>query len=87
MAKGEFIRTAVHLAPVFYDGVSEIKNRAIDVGALSNRQQEPSDSKKLLLKMKKSSNCQTQKRPKQKNFTSMDRKFVHPRPRFLEGKT
>ena len=36
MAHGEFNRPVVKLAPVFYDGVSEIKNRAGDVGASNN---------------------------------------------------
>ena len=46
MARGELNRPVVKLAPVFYDGVSEIENRAVDVGAASNQQQDPSDSKK-----------------------------------------
>ena len=33
MAHGELKRPVVKLAPVFYDGVSEIENRAGDVGA------------------------------------------------------
>ena len=37
MAHGELNRPVVKLAPVFYDGVSEIKNRAGDVGAASNQ--------------------------------------------------
>ena len=45
MAQGELNRTVVKLAPVFYDGVSEIENRAGDVGATSNQLQKPSDSK------------------------------------------
>ena len=36
----------VKLAPVFYDGVSEIEIRAGDVSAASNLLQTPSDSKK-----------------------------------------
>ena len=46
MAHGELNRPVVKLAPVFYDGVSEIENRAGDVGATSNQLEEPSDSKK-----------------------------------------
>ena len=46
MAHGELNRPVVKLAPVFYDGVSEIENRASDVGATSNEPQKPSDSKK-----------------------------------------
>ena len=46
MAHGELNRPVVKLAPVFYDGVSEIENRAGDVGATSNQLQKPSDSKK-----------------------------------------
>ena len=46
MAHGELNRPVVKLAPVFYDGVSEIENRAGDVGATSNELQKPSDSKK-----------------------------------------
>ena len=46
MALGELNRPVVKLAPVFYDGVSEIKNRAGDVGTTSNQQQKPLDSRK-----------------------------------------
>ena len=46
MAHGELNRPVVKLAPVFYDGVSEIENRAGDVGATSNQLQKPSDCKK-----------------------------------------
>ena len=46
MAQGEFNRPVVKLAPAFYDGVSEIENRAGDVGATSNQRQQQSDSKK-----------------------------------------
>ena len=45
MAHGELNQPVVKLAPVFYDAVSEIKNRASDVGATSNQLQKPSDSK------------------------------------------
>ena len=45
MAHGELNRPVVKLSPVFYDGVSEIKNRAGDVGATSNQLEKPSDSK------------------------------------------
>ena len=53
MAHGELKRAVVKLAPVFNDGVSEIENRAGDVGATSNQLQKPSDSKKQILKLKK----------------------------------
>ena len=46
MAHGELNRPVVNLAPVFYDGVSEIKNRAGVVGANSNQLLNPLDSKK-----------------------------------------
>ena len=46
MAHGEFNRPVVKLAPVFYDGVSEIENRAGDVGATSEQKHEPSDQQK-----------------------------------------
>ena len=36
LAHGELKRPVVKLAPVFYDGVSEIENKAGDVGATSN---------------------------------------------------
>ena len=46
VAHGELNRPVVKLAPVFYDGISEIKNRDGDVGATSNQLQKPSDSKR-----------------------------------------
>ena len=46
MAHGALNRQFVNLAPAFYDGVSEIENRAGDVGATSNQLQKLSDSKK-----------------------------------------
>ena len=46
MARVELNRPVVKLSPVFYDGVSEIENRASDVGATSNEPQMPSDRKK-----------------------------------------
>ena len=46
MAHGELNRPVVKLAPVFYDGVSQIDNKAGDVGATSNQLQKPSESKK-----------------------------------------
>ena len=36
MTHGEFNRRVVKLAPIFYDGVSEVKNRAGDVGTTSD---------------------------------------------------
>ena len=58
---------------------------SLGVGVTSNQQQEPSDSKKKLLKMKNLEFFQTQNWSKMKSFTSWDRKFVHPL-RFWEGK-
>ena len=46
MANGEFNRPVVKLAPVFYDGVSEIENRAGDVGNTNEQKHEPSDQQK-----------------------------------------
>ena len=46
MAHGELNRPVVKLAPVFYDGVSEIQNRAGVVGTTSNELEKPSDTKK-----------------------------------------
>ena len=46
MAHGELNRPVMKLAPVFYDGVSEIENTAGDVGATSDQLEKPSDSKK-----------------------------------------
>ena len=46
MGHGELYRPVVKLVPVFYDGVSEIENRACDVGATSNQLEKPPDSKK-----------------------------------------
>ena len=46
IAHGELNRLVVNLAPVFYDGVSEIENTAGDVGAASNELKKPSDCKK-----------------------------------------
>ena len=46
MAHGDLNQPVVKLAPVYYDGVSEIENRAGEVGATSNQQQEPSHSRK-----------------------------------------
>ena len=76
MAHGELNRPVVKLAPVFYDGVSEIKNRADDVGATSNQLQKPSDSKKKRLKMKKIEFVKTQKWSKLKVGT--ENLYTHP---------
>ena len=46
MAHGEQNRPVVKLAPVFYDGVSEIENRTGDVGATSDQLKMPSEGKK-----------------------------------------
>ena len=85
MAHGELNRPVVNLAPVFYDGVSEIENRSDDVGATSNEPQKPSDSKKYFLKLKKLEICQNSKMVKTENFTSWDLKSVHP-PDFGKAK-
>ena len=45
MAHVELNRPVVKLAPVFYDGVSEIENRAGDVDATSDQLKKPSNSK------------------------------------------
>ena len=45
-AHGEFNRPVVKLAPVFYDGVTEIEKRAGDVGATNEQKHEPSDQQK-----------------------------------------
>ena len=58
MAHGELNRPVVNLAPVNYDGVSEIENKTGKVGAISNRQQEPPDSRNELLKLKRLRICQ-----------------------------
>ena len=46
MAHEELNRPVLEVAPDFYDGVSEIENRAGLVGTTSNQQQEPTDTKK-----------------------------------------
>ena len=46
MIHGEGDMPVVQLAPKFHDGVSEVKNRAGNVGATSNQQHSPSDSRK-----------------------------------------
>ena len=43
MAHRDFNRPVVKLAPVFYDGVSEMENRAGNVGATTEQKHEPSD--------------------------------------------
>ena len=77
-AHGELNRPVVKLAPVFYDDVSEIENRAGDVGATSNKLQKPSDSKKKLLRTKKLRNCQNSKMVKTENFYKMGPKICTP---------
>ena len=64
-AQEELNRPVVKLAPVFYDGVSKIENRASDVGATSNQLQKPSESKKKRLKLRI---CQNSKMVKTENF-------------------
>ena len=46
MAHKKLNRLVVNLAPVIYDGVSWIENRAGDIAATSNHKQKASDSKK-----------------------------------------
>ena len=46
LVHGEFNRPLVKLAPVIYDCVSEIENRAGDFGATPNQHQAASDSQK-----------------------------------------
>ena len=46
MAHIELHRPVVKLAPVTYDIVSEIENRAGDVGATNEQKHEPSDQQK-----------------------------------------
>ena len=80
MAHGELNRPVVKLAPVFYDGVSEIRNRASDVGATSNQLQKPSESKKFLWKKKKLEICQNSKVVKTEIFYKLGPKFCTPPP-------
>ena len=68
----------VKLLPVVYDGVSKNEKRAGDVGATSNHQQEPSDSKKKLEKENNPQFVKSQNFSNLKNFTSWDRKFLQP---------
>ena len=44
MAHGELYRPVVKRAPVFYDGVSQIENRASDVGPTANQLPKLSES-------------------------------------------
>ena len=85
MAHGEQNRPVVKLAPVFYDGVSEIENRARDVGTTLNQLQKPSDSKKELLKLKKLEICQNSKMIKTENFYKLGPKISTP-PGFWKTK-
>ena len=78
---GKFNRQGVKLAPVFYDGDQEIKNRknVVElakalVGATSKEQQKPSDSQKQFWILKKLEFDKTQNWSKTKSFTSLDRK-------------
>ena len=48
MAHVEFSRPVVKLAPVFFDGVAEIENRAGVVGATIERKHEPSHQQILV---------------------------------------
>ena len=80
MAHGELNRPVVKLAPIFYDGVSEIENRAGDVGATSDQLEKPSDSKKELLKVKKLRICQNSKMLKTGNAYKLGPKICPPPP-------
>ena len=53
MAHGELNRPVVKLAPVFYDGVSEIENRAGDVGATSDQLQKTIREQEITLETEK----------------------------------
>ena len=68
LAQLELNWTVSKFATVLYDGISEIENRAGDVGPISNQQQEPSDSKNKLLKIKNLSICQNSKMVKNEIF-------------------
>ena len=78
LAHGELNRPVVKLASVFYDGVSEIENRAGNVGANSNQLQKPSDSTIKILKPKKFRICQNLKMVKTENFYKLGPKFCTP---------
>ena len=84
MAHGELNRSIVKSAPVFYDGVSEIENRAGDVGATSNQLQKQSESRKQLLKPKYEI-CQKSKTVKAENFYEFGPKICTP-PDFWKAK-
>ena len=85
MAHGELNLPVVKLAPVFYEGVSAIENRAGDVGATSNRPQKPSDSKKKLLKLKKLEICRNSKMVKNEKYYKLGPKICTP-PDFGKAK-
>ena len=85
MAHEELNRPVVKLAPVFYDGDSEIENRARDVGASSNQLQKPSDSKNYCSKLKKLEICQNSKMVKIENFYRLGPKICTP-PDFWKAK-
>ena len=85
MAHGELNRPVVKLAPVYYDGVCEIENRAGDVGATSNQLRKPSDSKKSLLKLKKLEICQNSKMVETEKFYKLGPKICTP-PDFVNEK-
>ena len=80
MAHGEQNRPVVKLAPLFYDGVSEIKNSAGDVGSTSNELQKPSDCMKYFLKLKKLEICQNSKIVKTESFYKLGPKICTTPP-------
>ena len=57
MSVGNLNRPVVNLAPVFYDGVTEIKNRAYEICVASNQQQEPSNRQDLSFETEKIRIC------------------------------
>ena len=87
MAHGELNQPVVKLAPLFYDGVSEIQNRAGDVGATSNQLQMPLNSKNSVSNCKNLSFCQNSKTVRTENFYKLQPKlFVQPPSDFWTGK-
>ena len=87
MAHGELNRPVVQWAPVFCDVVSEIQNRAGDVGATSNPQicyKSHQTARNNVWNWNNLEFVKTQKWSKLKIFTSWDRNFVHL-PNFWKG--
>ena len=78
MAHGELNRPVVMLAPVFYDAVSEVENRA----PLQISHKFHQTARKDIWNWKNLKFVKTQKWSKLKNFTSWDRKCAQPPPDF-----